>query len=63
LEEYKASGSGIFSITVYAEKLDEGSCCDTTENGCCGSSVSNPATDGKAACCGTTVNSRGSGCC
>jgi ubiquinone/menaquinone biosynthesis C-methylase UbiE len=40
LEEFRKSGSGIYSITVYADKLDEGTCCDTTrkENGtsCCG---------------------------
>jgi len=36
LDNYKKSGSGIYSITVYADKLEEGICCDTTANGCCG---------------------------
>ena len=40
LDEFRKSGSGIYSITVYADKLDEGTCCDTTgkESGtsCCG---------------------------
>ena len=40
LVEFRKSGSGIYSITVYADKLDEGFCCDTIEkaNGisCCG---------------------------
>ncbi len=36
LDDYKKSGSGIYSITVYADKLEEGICCDTTANGCCG---------------------------
>lgn len=36
LDAYKKSTSGIYSITVYADKLESGTCCDTTENGCCG---------------------------
>ena len=38
LDEFRKSGSGIYSITVYADKLDEGTCCDTTGKGtgCCG---------------------------
>ncbi len=36
LENYKKSGSGIYSITVYADKLIEGNCCNTNDNaGCC----------------------------
>jgi arsenite methyltransferase len=37
LEKFRQSGSGVYSITIYADKLDEGKCCDTNENGCCGS--------------------------
>lgn len=39
LDQFRQSGSGIYSITVYADKSDTGSCCDTTKtrNGalCC----------------------------
>lgn len=37
-EEYtglKRSKSGIYSITIYAEKLEEGDCCKSLEDGCC----------------------------
>lgn len=63
LDNYKKSGSGIYSVTVYADKLEEGSCCDTTENGCCGSETKtgNKMTE-KSSCCGTTSNGN-SGCC
>jgi ubiquinone/menaquinone biosynthesis C-methylase UbiE len=37
LEEFKNSGSGIYSITVYADKLEEGACCETAEGECCSS--------------------------
>jgi arsenite methyltransferase len=37
LEEFRKSGSGIYSITVYADKLDDGTCCDMTNGtSCCG---------------------------
>ena len=36
LQKFRNSNSGIYSVTVYADKLDEGACCDTTENSCCG---------------------------
>lgn len=39
LEEFKKSGSGLYSITVYAEKSDEGNCCDTSGSGCCNSTA------------------------
>lgn len=63
LNDYKKSGSGIYSVTVYADKLEEGSCCDTTENGCCGSETKtdNKATK-KTSCCGTTSNGNSSCC-
>ncbi len=55
LDEYKQSGSGIYSITVYADKLDEGSCCETTDNGCCGSETSEIKDETeKSACCGSS---------
>lgn len=37
LFNFKQSGSGVYSITVYADKLNTGTCCETTESGCCGS--------------------------
>ena len=63
LDDYKKSGSGIYSVTVYADKLEEGSCCDTTENGCCGSETKTEknATE-KSSCCGTTSNGNSSCC-
>jgi ubiquinone/menaquinone biosynthesis C-methylase UbiE len=35
LKDFKHSGSGVYSITVYADKLNTGTCCETTESGCC----------------------------
>ncbi len=35
LVECKHSGSGMYSVTIYADKLDEGNCCETTGSGCC----------------------------
>lgn len=63
IAEFKKSNSGIYSITLYADKLEEGSCCDTTENGCCG--IETKATDKteKPACCGTASTNNGSSCC
>jgi len=51
LEDYKLSGSGVYSITVYADKLEEGSCCEITESGCCGSEEK--AAKAQSSCCGT----------
>jgi len=63
IAEFKKSNSGIYSITLYADKLDEGTCCDTTENKCCGSETSTTEKTEKSACCGTTSNSNASSCC
>ncbi|WP_298486735.1 arsenite methyltransferase [uncultured Maribacter sp.] len=60
LTEFKESNSGIYSVTIYADKLDEGSCCETTDNGCCGSEESE--TLESVSCCGTE-SSGGTGCC
>ncbi|NMH89595.1 arsenite methyltransferase [Flavivirga algicola] len=60
LAEFKQSGTGIYSVTIYADKLDEGSCCETTGNGCCGSEEK--VTSEKISCCGTESN-KGIGCC
>ena len=60
LEDFRQSGSGIYSITVYADKLDTGTCCDATENGCCCSEAK--ATE-KASCCDTNRGKTSTGCC
>ncbi len=64
IENYKKSGSGIYSVTIYADKLDEGTCCYATENGCCGSEIKidNNTTE-KSSCCGTTASTNGTACC
>ena len=64
LDNYKKSGSGIYSVTIYADKLDDGTCCDSTENGCCGSEtkIDNNTTE-KSSCCGMTANTNGRACC
>lgn len=53
--EFKKTNSGIYSITLYADKLEEGNCCDTTGSGCCGSETK---TENKAmettSCCGSS---------
>ncbi|MDX1903910.1 MAG: arsenite S-adenosylmethyltransferase, partial [Thermonemataceae bacterium] len=61
LEDYKKSGSGIYSITLYAEKLEEGNCCDTTDSACCTSETDKNTTE-KTSCCGTTSNENSSCC-
>lgn len=60
LAEFKNSAVGIYSVTIYADKLDEGSCCETTDSGCCGSEES--AASESVSCCGTE-SSGGTGCC
>jgi len=35
LTAYKTSENGIYSITIYADKLEEGVCCETSTSGCC----------------------------
>jgi len=61
LENFRQSGSGIYSITVYADKLDAGTCCDTTANGCCNSEAK--TTPEKTSCCGTEAGKTNTGCC
>ena len=64
LDNYKKSGSGIYSVTIYADKLDDGTCCDSTENGCCGSETKiDNNTNEKSSCCGMTANTNGRACC
>ncbi|MDD7886197.1 arsenite methyltransferase [Flavivirga sp. 57AJ16] len=60
LGNFKQSGSGIYSITIYADKLEEGSCCETTDSGCCGSEEN--TTSEKISCCGTESSTE-TGCC
>lgn len=62
LGNFKASGSGIYSVTVYADKLEKGSCCDSGDSGCCSEKSIDNANADLAPCCGTSA-SRGSGCC
>lgn len=35
LNEYKSNDNGLYSMTVYADKLEEGACCDASNNICC----------------------------
>ncbi|MBC6109867.1 arsenite methyltransferase [Pedobacter fastidiosus] len=63
LTESRKTNSGIYSITLYADKLEDGNCCDTTENSCCGSETANEDKSDKIACCGTTSNHDNSSCC
>ncbi|MCM4151128.1 methyltransferase domain-containing protein [Arenibacter sp. N53] len=60
LKEFGKSGSGIYSITVYADKLDEGNCCQITESGCCRDTENSDSV--KTECCGTESES-GKSCC
>ncbi|MES2560835.1 MAG: arsenite methyltransferase [Bacteroidota bacterium] len=62
LEAYKKSGSGIYSITVYADKLDDGACCNSTEDGCCGSDVKTTDKTASTSCCGPASNNQSSCC-
>lgn len=60
LAEFKKTRSGIYSITVYADKLEHGACCEATESNCCGSdSSSHSGTNG---CCSNTPTIKGSCC-
>ena len=61
LENFQQSGSGIYSVTIYADKLEEGSCCETSDSGCCGSENESAISE-KASCCGTESNG-GNSCC
>ncbi len=50
---YKKSNSGIYSITVYADKLEEGACCEANDSGCCGSQTKTSGeTKESTTCCG-----------
>lgn len=62
LKAYKKTNSGIYSITVYADKLDKGACCENTDNGCCVSGTKTANRAEIASCCETTGESD-SGCC
>jgi SAM-dependent methyltransferase len=58
LEAFKKSGSGIYSITIYADKLDEGSCCDTSGSGCCSSTTADMEFEQiKETCCMSVADS------
>ncbi|MCB0279165.1 MAG: methyltransferase domain-containing protein, partial [Calditrichaeota bacterium] len=50
LEDYKASNSAIYSITVYAEKNLSGACCESTETSCCGSEKTERS-ENQSICC------------
>lgn len=63
LDQFRKTGSGIYSITLYADKLEEGACCDNKESGCCGSEDQTSDKTEKSSCCGSTSNSNNSGCC
>ena len=62
IDDYKKSGSGIYSITIYADKLEEGDCCDTTVTGCCGSKIKTTDKIQVSSCCETAPTKK-SGCC
>ncbi len=54
LAAYKNSRAGLYSITIYADKLEAGACCDASNNSCCGSEKSDATI--KASCCEETAN-------
>lgn len=61
LDQFRQSGSGLYSVTIYADKLDSGKCCDSTENACCGSNST--ASVESSGCCDTGIHNGGLGCC
>lgn len=63
LKEFRKSDSGIYSLTVYADKLDDGACCDASENECCGSEASTTDKTDQNSCCGNAKIGSGSSCC
>ncbi|MTI31966.1 arsenite methyltransferase [Xanthovirga aplysinae] len=63
LQKFRDSGSGIYSITIYADKLEEGSCCESTTNSCCGSETTKGDKKEEQFCCGTTENQKSLDCC
>ena len=63
LDDYKISGSGIYSVTIYADKLEEGNCCESSGIGCCGSEAKNEENSTEnTSCCGTNSNGKSSCC-
>jgi len=60
LKVLKETGSHLYSVTIYAEKLDDGSCCDPLDGECCGSEE-NKGT-GNTTCCATETDGE-KGCC
>ncbi|MFA7289813.1 MAG: arsenite methyltransferase [Melioribacteraceae bacterium] len=53
LSDYKNSGSGIFSVTIYADKLEEGNCSDSSGGCCCNGATNNRKEETKKSnCCG-----------
>lgn len=64
ISEFRKSGSGIYSITLNADKLEDGKCCETNNNSCCGSKTetSNQLNE-KISCCSDSKNETSSGCC
>ncbi|WP_084362938.1 arsenite methyltransferase [Roseivirga echinicomitans] len=64
LSAFRETDSGIYSITLYADKLEEGACCNSTGSGCCGGEeVATPSKVDEVSCCGTTSSSGKSSCC
>jgi arsenite methyltransferase len=61
LDKFRQSGSGIYSITIYADKHIEGKCCYTNEYGCCESESTVTTEESESS--GTTPNRDGLGCC
>lgn len=35
LDKFRQSGSGVYSVTIYADKPDAGKCCDASDDECC----------------------------
>ena len=52
LKEFRDSNSGVYSITVYADKLEEGECCEVSDAGCCVTEADNKSQD-TTSCCGS----------
>ncbi len=52
-KSYKKTNSGIYSITVYADKLEQGACCEANDAGCCVSQTNNSKEQSDtSSCCG-----------
>lgn len=63
LEAYKKTESGIYSITVNADKLEDGNCCNASGDTCCSGNDTAATTD-KTTCCGSeTTKTNHSSCC